>query len=765
MINIFELKESVRGIVEYCLKTGSIDDRYMSRTRAVDGIAAHSKLQKDNSDRYEEYQKEVSLKTSFKRKNIIINVDGRADGIIKKGKKVIIEEIKSTYRDLSHIEEDYNELHWAQSKFYGFIYCIDNNLESVDIRLSYYNINTDEVKSFQREYSKKDLNDFVDLLMNKYFSFIELQIELKIERDKSIENLQFPFSNYRQGQRELAVNCYNCIKEGATMFVQAPTGIGKTISTIFPAIKSIGQGRGNRIVYLTAKTITASVAEEAFNKLINNGLEAKIVLITAKEKMCINDEVKCNPEDCIYAKDYYSKIDNVIDTLIRTESIFSRERIKEYAKNYKVCPFELSLDLTYCCDAIICDYNYAFDPRVRLKRLFEDTANENILLVDEAHNLVNRARDMYSGEINKSKVLVIMRLIKGKAPGLYKITNLINKEMISIRRELEEENLNIMYKNIVYKELIKLLRMYINEADTYLVKNKGTIGYDEILEFYFEARSFVALNELYSKEYTTILTKDRSELIIKIFCIDPSKNVGTIIKQSFSTIVFSATLAPIKYYIELLGGDDNSYRFNLGSPFKKENLKVYVNELDMRYVNRDNNVEELCKIIKSFTNTRVGNYIIFAPSFEYMKKIHATYTELYGENKIIIQKENLTESEKEDFLGNFQEGMNITAFCVIGGMFSEGVDLTKDRLIGAVVVGVGFPKVSTENNIIADYFNEKGFDYAYTYPGINKVLQSVGRIIRTEEDTGQALLVDRRYSYSKYRSMLPKEWDIKVYKK
>ena len=765
MSNIIKIRESVRGIIEYCLKGGSIDDRYISRTRAIDGITAHSKLQKDNSDRYENYEKEVSLKTSFEKKYIIINVEGRADGIIKKGKKVIVEEIKSTYKDLNYIEEDYNELHWAQGKFYGFIYCMDNELKEIDIRLSYYNINTEEAKYFQKTYSIKELSNFVDELMNKYFYFIELQIILRTRRDKSIENLKFPFANYRKGQKELAINSYNCIKEGATMFVQAPTGIGKTISTIFPAIKSIGQGKGSRIVYLTAKTITASVAEEAFNKLINNGLESKVVLITAKEKMCINNVVKCNPEDCIYAKDYYSKIDNVIKLLIREENVFSREIIKSYAEKYKVCPFELSLDLTYCCDAIICDYNYAFDPRVRLKRLFEDKANENILLIDEAHNLVSRAREMYSGEISKGKVLLISRLIKGKAPGLSKIVDLINKEMISIRRELEEENIDIMNKNIVYKKLIKLLRMYINEADTYLVKNKGTIGYDEILDFYFEARTFIALNELYSKDYTTILTKDRSELTIKIFCIDPSNNIGTIINKSFSTIIFSATLSPIKYYIDLLGGNENSYRLNLGSPFKKENLKTYISELDMRYINRDKNIEELCRIIKSFINTRIGNYIVFCPSFEYMKKVYNEYVKLYDKDEIIIQKENLTESEKEDFLDSFKVGVNITAFCVIGGMFSEGVDLTGDRLIGTVIIGVGFPKVSIENNIIASYFEDKGFDYAYTYPGINKVLQSVGRIIRTEEDTGQTLLVDRRYSYSKYRSMLPKEWDIKIYKK
>ena len=757
-------KQSVRGIIEYCLKSGSIDDRYTSRARAVDGIVAHGKLQKDNDNKYENYEKEVTLKIEFEREHILVRVEGRADGIIKKKNLIIIEEIKSTYKDLIYIEENYNELHWAQSKFYGYIYCKDNNLDSIDIRLSYYNINTDEVKSFQKQYSLLELEKFVDKIMNKFFEIIELQQKARIERDNSIQQLDFPFEKYRKGQRELAINCFNCIKEQSMMFIQAPTGIGKTISTIFPAIKSLGINRGQRIIYLTAKTITSTVAEETIKKLISKGLVVKAVLITAKEKMCLNNEVKCNPDDCIYAKDYYSKIDNVIKDTMMNTSIFSRDKIKWYGEQYKVCPFELSLDLTYYCDVIICDYNYAFDPRVRLKRLFEETSKENIVLIDEAHNLVNRARGMYSGEITKNKVLLITRLIKGKAPSIYKIANQINKEMISIRRELEEENLNITNKNVVYKDLIKLLRIYISEADNFLVKNKGIVGYDEILDFYFDAKTFISLSELYSDEYTTILTREKSELTIKIFCIDPSKNIGKVLNEAYSAIIFSATLSPIKYYIDLLGGNENSYRFSLTSPFNKENLSTYIYDLDMRYVNRDKNIDELSTVINKFIKEERGNYIVFCPSFEYMRKVYNAYIERYSEENIIIQNENLSELEKEDFLNSFYVGANIVAFCVIGGMFSEGVDLIGERLIGTIVVGVGFPKVSIENNIISDYFLEKGFDYAYTYPGINKVLQSVGRIIRTEEDKGRALLVDNRYNYNKYRSMLPKEWNIKKYK-
>lgn len=758
------VKESVRGIVEYILKQGSLDDRHISRTRAIEGTIAHGKLQSDNEKIYIEYEKEVKMEGKFDYGDILLLVEGRADGIIKENSEVIIEEIKSTYRDLSYIEEDYNLLHLAQSKFYGYFYCKDNDLDNISIRLSYYNLNTNEVKSFQKIFSFDSLNDFVFNIVDQYIDTVRLRENFKVERDKSIKEINFPFKTYRKGQRELAVNCYNSIKQKCILFAQAPTGIGKTISTIFPAVKGLAEGRGERIVYLTSKTITRVVAEEAYMKLIKNGLRFRFITLTAKEKACINDEVKCNPDECPYAVDYFSKINSVIIEILKAESTFPRATIEKYAKKYKVCPFELSLDLSSWCDGVICDYNYAFDPRAKLKRIFEDDNEKNIILIDEAHNLVNRARDMYSGEIFKSKVLDISRLLKGKVPKLYKVVNSINKEFIEIRRELEEKNVNVLYHNVQYKELIKLLRNFIVEADEYLVKSKNTNGYEEIRDFYYEVRGFVSLSELYSDQYTTILKKEKNEFSMKIFCIDPSKNIGEVINSAYSTIIFSATLSPMKYYVDLLGGNEESFRVKFSSPFKKENLLTYLYPLDMRYVNRYNNIDKLCTIINSFINDLKGNYMVFLPSFEYLKRVYARYIEVYGDKNTIVQGEGLSESDKEDFLNKFKENANITAFSVVGGMFSEGVDLPGEKLIGAIVVGVGFPMISIENDIVREYFDVNGFDYAYAYPGINKVLQSAGRVIRTESDKGRVLLVDSRYNNSKYKSMLPQEWDVKLYK-
>lgn len=756
------VKASVRGLIEYALKSGSLDDRYRSGSRAVEGTKAHKKLQKDNERIYDDYKKEVSLRCQFNIKNIILDIEGRADGIIKENNNVIIEEIKSTYKDLIYIQEDYNDLHWAQSKFYGYIYCKDNFLEQICIRLSYFNLSNGEVKSFDKIYKFRELDLYVNELIDKYIKVIQLRQEFKIKRDISIKNITFPFDRYRKGQKELARICYNSVKQRGTLFLQAPTGIGKTISTIFPSIKSLAEGNGDRIIYLTSKTITRVVAEEAYLRLLKNRLRFKVVTITAKEKVCLNSEVKCNPEDCIYAKEYYTKINEIINSIIDKEDFFSREIIKKYAEEFKVCPFELSLDISDWTDGIICDYNYAFDPRVKLKRVFEENGN-NILLIDEAHNLVSRARDMYSGEILKSSVMLTSKILKGKVPSLYNIVKLINKEMIDIRRELEEKNVMFLYGNTEYKNLIKYIRMFIAEADEYLVKGKGTYGYEDVMEFYYSFRTFATLNELYSKEYTTILRKEKNEFAIKIFCIDPSKNIGEVLNTSYSNIIFSATLSPIKYYIDLLGGDDNSYRVRLQSPFNSENLDVFTYKLDMRYVNRSENISELCYIINHFIKSKKGNYLVFLPSFQYLKSVYEIYIEKYGQDNTIIQKENFTEKEKEEFLGEFKVNANIAGFSVVGGMFSEGVDLPGDKLIGAVVVGVGFPKVSLENDIIKEYFAIGGFDYAYTYPGVNKVLQSAGRVIRSETDKGRILLVDSRYSNSKYKNMLPKEWNIKSY--
>lgn len=760
MENKIIIRESVRGIIEYVLKSGSIDDRFMTSNRALEGTIAHQKLQLSNSEIYDKYEKEVRMQKEFEIDNILLILDGRADGIIIENNDVYIEEIKSTYKPLIYINEDYNELHWAQVKFYAYIYSIQNSLSDINIRLSYFNLETEEVKSFNKLFHIKDLEDFVFEIINEYKKWMLLKANLVAIRNESINKLNFPFKSYRKGQRELAVHIFNTIKEKGTLFAQAPTGIGKTISTVFPSIKAIGNGKGERIIYLTAKTITRTVAEEAVNKLIENGLKCRGITITAKEKICFKEKAICNPENCEYASGYYDRVNNVIFKIINKEDILNRDKIEYYAKIERLCPFELSLDLSIWCDIIICDYNYAFDPSAKLKRFFEDDVDNNILLVDEGHNLVDRSRQMFSAEIYKEKILMVSKLIKGRAPNVYKSLNSINKYLIDIRKEGQEIEQNNFYKKEQYKDLNKLLRLFLKECDEYLMKSNNTEGYSEVRDLYFDIRSFINISELYNEEYVTLVELNKNDVKLKLFCVNPSKNLSKVVQKTYSTIIFSATLSPINYYIDLLGGNDKSYRLKLQSPFKKENLKVEVNTLNVRFRRREENIDKLCDLIYNFKRQVIGNYIVFLPSYIYMKKIYERYMELYNDSNIIIQDESLTEDDREKFLKNFSINKNILAFCVIGGIFSEGIDLPGEKLIGAIVVGVGFPKINIENDIIKDYYGENGFDYAYVYPGINKIMQAVGRVIRTEEDKGRVLLIDDRYSNPKYKTLLPREWEL-----
>lgn len=763
MNSIINVRESVRGIIEFVLRSGNLDDRYMGKNRALEGTLAHQKLQANNAIIYKNYEKEVKLEREFYIDNIILNVEGRADGIIIENGLPIIEEIKSTFKSLLFIEEDYNDMHWAQVKFYAYIYGEKNKLSNIIIRLSYYNIETDEVKSFDKVYELTELENFVYYIINEYSKWVRLKSSLNIERNLTIEKLDFPFNTYRKGQRELAVNCYKTIRQKGVLFAQAPTGIGKTISTIYPAIKALGEGRGDRIVYLTAKTITRTVAEEAFIKLKDKGLKCRNITLTSKEKICFQKNIKCNPDDCEYAINYFGKANNVVFKLIKEEKNISREIIEKNAKEFQVCPFELSLDLSVWCDAIICDYNYAFDPRVRLKRIFEDSPGSNIILIDEAHNLVGRARDMFSSEIYKSKFLLVSKLVKGTVPNLYKALYAINKELGSIKNEVQVIEESSMYHKDEYKNLYKLLKVALKEGDEYLVKSTGTSAYEDVLDLYFDIRGFLAMSELYSDEYVTVVDVDKNEVRIKLFCVNPSENLSSIIKESYSTILFSATLAPLNYYIDLLGGNKESYRMTLSSPFIKENFKTYGYPLNLRYSKREGNIGNVCKLINKFISDIEGNYMVFLPSYDYLNKVYSKYVELYGEENIVCQGESLNEREREDFIDNFTLKSKLVAFCVIGGIFSEGIDLPGERLIGSIVVGVGFPRISTEGNIIKDYYKEKGFDYAYIYPGINKILQAAGRVIRTEDDEGRLLLIDDRYFTNKYKELLPKEWEVKRY--
>lgn len=750
------IRESVRNLVEFCLKTGDIDNRFSGSARAVDGIRAHQRLQDDNEKIYESYEKEVYLTYDFEMAKSVIKIEGRSDGIIRERDKTIIEEIKSTYKKFSYID-DLNELHWAQAKIYAFIYGKQNNIEEINIRLSYVQLETNEVKSFERKFKLEELEEFILNLINEYESFNIFISQELTKRNTSIKRVKFPFENYRKGQRKLTNISYCTIREKEILFAQAPTGIGKTISTIFPAVKALGEGFGERIVYLTSKTINRKVAEDTFRKLREEGLEFRSITLTAKEKACCNKSFDCNPERCIYAKDYYGKVKKAILYVLENEKSISLEILQKYAEKYKVCPFELSLDLSMYCDGIICDYNYIFDPRVSLNRLLEN--GNNIVLIDEAHNLIDRSRNMYSATLSKNQILNCKKLTKGKLRKINSVLGKINSYLVELRNECDAKEVEWFYEKEGPKDLEKYLKLYLKESEEFLVTGNKFDGYDEILQLYFDVNSFISTMQLYDENYVTYMKKESKDFQLTLFCVNPAKNLKEYLSKCYSTIFFSATLSPIKYYVSMLGGDEKSYRLKLPTPFKKDNLKVFVSSINIRYNHRKRTLGLVASKIYKFVKESIGNYMIFSPSYEYMELL---WEEMKNYNikefTLTKQKSNMNEEEKTDFLSKFKNNKNILGFCVLGGMFSEGIDLPGEELIGSIIIGVGYPKISIENDIIKGFFKEYGYDYAYVFPGINKIEQGAGRVIRTENDKGRVLLIDDRYINEKYRSLLPSEW-------
>lgn len=759
-----KIKVSVRDLVEFVLMNGDIVSGFTGSSRNLDAIKAHQLIQKSYG---EGFTKEVPLSFVVESEDILLEIGGRIDGLYVSGEKVIIDEIKTTTKDLEFIEEEHNILHWAQAKCYGYIYSMQNSLGNINIQLTYYNLNEKDTKKFIKSFNINDLQNFFSELVEQYFYWARLLSCWNIKRNEAIKNLDFPFPAYRKGQREFAVAVYKTVKEGNKLFAQAPTGIGKTMATIFPSLKALEEGHITKLFYLTAKTITRTIAEKALRNLSENGLRIKSLTLTAKEKICFKEKTECNPESCEYAKGHYDRVKSALEDIF-SEDFFTREVIEEYARKHKVCPFEFSLDLSNFADCIICDYNYVFDPSANLKRFFLDKGGDYVFLIDEAHNLVDRAREMFSSELSKKQILDLKKKLKTAAPKLSKTLNKLNSIFIEYRKKCEEESGDYTQKEAP-KELYGMLSEFLGTAEKYLLEHKNYDGSEDILDLYFKVYAFLRTAEYYDERFVTYIEKRGNDVIIKMFCLDPSFLLKECMKKGKAAVLFSATLSPMDYFISILGGDEKSYRIRLASPFPKENLCLMIDsKISTKYRYRELTYDKISEAINSVINGKQGNYLIFFPSYQYMNEVYNIFKLINEEAEVIIQNAGMSEEEKETFLDSFSEDKKSTmaAFAVMGGMFGEGIDLTGDKLSGAIIVGVGLPQICLERNIIKDYFNENkglGFEYAYVYPGMNKVMQAVGRVIRTENDRGAVLLIDERFSSDVYRRLFPPEWrPIKV---
>lgn len=821
-----EIRVSVRQLVEFILREGSIDNRKSggADTAMQEGSRIHRMLQRRMGS---EYHAEIGLQYTWNTPEYDIIIEGRADGIIdynwgehsvashettgvftieedaqdrelpapKKQEKVVIDEIKGTYRDLKRITKPAG-VHLAQAKCYAYMYAEENHLEQIGVRMTYCHIETETLKYFHEDYTFPELRQWFDELMQEYKKWADFQFEWNGIRTASIRQLQFPFP-YREGQKELVTYVYQTIYHKRKLFLEAPTGVGKTISTVFPTVKSMGEGMTEKIFYLTAKTITRTVAQECFGLLQANGLHMKTIILTAKDKICfmkqegsqeetalVNgaNEVECNPDACPYANGHFDRINEAMYDLLTHEEHFTREKVMEYAIRHQVCPFELSLDMSLFSDAVICDYNYVFDPRVYLKRFFaEGNGKRNyVFLIDETHNLLDRGREMYSAALFKNSFLSTKRLIRETAPKVAAHLDKCNKELLAMKRQCEDyrKEKNIDGFVVALNRLYGVIDDFLDEHDTFPDKK-------ELLEFYFEVAHFLNMYEIMDEKYVVYSQlMDDGDFMLKLFCVDPSRNLRQCMQKGRSTILFSATLLPIQYYKRLLGGEPTDYEVYAKSTFDENRKALLIaNDVTSRYARRsEEEFRRIARYIHEVVRQRHGNYMVFLPSHLFLEQVYNIFIEMYYDAdtmECIVQEDYMSEAKREEFLLRFQgnEGCELTdkidfaigeadesiliGFCVMGGIFSEGIDLKRDSLIGAIIVGTGIPQIGCERQLLKEYFDaqgENGFDYAYRYPGMNKVLQSAGRVIRTAEDIGVVALLDERFLELQYRRMFPREW-------
>lgn len=674
--------------------------------------------------------------------------------IILANKSIKVVEIKTTVKDIMTLEENENFLHWAQGKLYCYILCLEEGVSEIDLDLIYCHRENLHTKTLSKHLTLEELEAFFNELMDKYVRWIMLQDKWLAIRDKALEELNFPFSAYRKGQRELAVNIYRTMKEKKDIYIEAPTGTGKTISTMFPALKALSMYPNAKLVYLTAKNITKTVAEETLTILRNKGLKLKTLTLTAKDKICFLEERSCNGEDCIYARGHFDRVNDAMLDLLENHEALTQELIMEYGKKYTVCPFELSLDLIQWSDLVIGDYNYFFDPKAMIKRLeFDDTPY--IFLIDEAHNLVDRARDMYSATITTEELKLAKEELKYKNKKLVGIINKVIKAMKE--RVLEGEEKQVIIDEGP-DEILNLFRLLTVEGEAYLKEKKDNDKEEAFMNIYFNSLDFIRIGELFSEDFVYYGEKIGKDYILKLFCLNPSPMIKSCIERNITTVFFSATLSPMGYFKKLLGGKEDSYSLRLPSPFPPENRKLIIKtDVDTRYRYREGSYEKVVRYIHETLKENEGNFLVFFPSFEYMENIYELYSAMYSREEIFAQTSGMSEEERHIFLKRFEDEDRAVGFAVLGGVFSEGIDLWGDKLKGAIVVGVGLPKVNFERKLIEEYFTnhgEPGFHYAYTFPGMNKVIQAMGRVIRREEDTGTIVLMDKRYAMEIYKNLM-----------
>lgn len=751
---------SVRELAEFVHRRGDLGGESMLRrsNRALEGIKGHKRIQQSRGD---DYRPEVSVERSFVSGEVNLRVVGRVDGIVE-GLTPLVEEIKTVEPGWS---KEADPVHWAQLRIYAGILALEKGWPHASLQLTYLELDTDQVFLFREEASREVLIEFLNETVEEWFAWLIPHVDWIAQRNASAEKAPFPFTTFRAGQRELARSVYRTVQHKLNLFVEAPTGMGKTLATLYPAIKALPLIAEGKVFYVTAKTPGRLAAQHALQKLRDIGVQIRSISLTAKAKICFAPDASgCDPATCPFRRGYYDRYKPAMRELLAMQRLDS-ENISLVARKHQVCPHEFSLDVSNWVDVIIGDYNYVFDPTVMLQRYFSEGNAKHVVLIDEAHNLVDRSREMYSASLT----LADLTVPTGEAKTSTRTVRALRAARDGLEALLQSASTGVPQPKPYHRgafaaaalpeSFSETLRVLAGSIEAYLVEQTSRETTLPWLEPYFTVHRFLQISEAFDGTYRLII--DPVNQGVTQFCVDPSKQLAQTLKGLRATIFFSATLSPLDYFADLLGGSAESMKGAYASPFRSDQMAVRIAPLNISFQERDRSMDSVVEAIRRHLRENPGNNLIYCPSLAYLDQLHRKLTA--SGIQAFAQRAGMAELERESFLAKFTNGTGSVGLAVMGGIFAEGIDLPGEQLVGVTVIGVGLPGLSIERDLLSSYFDQKersGFDYAYRYPGMQRVLQAVGRLIRSEDDQGAALLVDRRFLEPRYESLFPTWWRV-----
>ena len=745
---------NVRALAEFAFERGDLIPAARAAARMRDGVRGHQALQ---ALLPVSWRPEVPVSRDIPVGERVLRVHGRADAVCIDRQIVRVQEIKTTAKDPATILKYDYPAHWAQGEIYAALFCMNEGVDRAEVRLTYARLDG-RVRHYSEEYDARELFERLTAYAGPYLEWIAAVDDWKEAAAPTLDGLSFPFESYRDGQREMAAAVYRAMKRHANAVIEAPTGIGKTAAALFGAIKALGQGHVTAIFYLTARTTGRRAAEDALDLMRARGLAIRSLTITAKEKICPFEGGDCL--GCRCAAGYYDRRRDALREAMGIQKL-DADGVLALAAKHELCPFELSLDISETADVVICDYNYVFDPKVRLKRWFDGKSRAG-LLVDEAHNLLARARDMLSAELSGGRLAQLRRAtaaLEGRDSPMVKLMG----ELLAAfdAGDAEQESLRELPA-----EIVEAVRRFAGIAEELEPVEP------EVVEFVYDAQWFVRVAKQFDEaSYRALVQPGEKYLAVRLWCFDPSRHLKRALSRVGGAALFSATLTPMDYYAEALGADGEAdERLRLESPFPRENLLALRMPVAVGLKDRERTLNAVARVINAMASAKCGNYLACFPSYAYMTQAFRHYRLLFPYDDVICQESQMSERARQDFIERFQSAprRSLVAFVVLGGVFAEGVDLPDDKLLGAAIVTTGIPQISFERELLREQLNDAddgGYDAAYTYPGLQRVIQAAGRVIRTDEDRGVVLLMDMRYGQEKYRALMPPHWDVADVKK